>query len=418
MQQRALVTILLPAALWGISITAVATDTGVDQGLAFALRATLTHHPAVKGKYAELDAQGYIIDSAKAGRYPRVSLLANNLDDEVDLSSVRLRQPVWTFGKINTAIKGAEAGFTAEQWGLLQVQRQLLEDTAAAYAKIEGISQREQVARDNIIQHEQLFQRIERRQQGALATEADVELANSRLIQARIQRQAISGELQVALSELQSLTQIHVTIDIPVDPVLAELPPQEEVEILALENSADVQFKRELLNVAQLEIKKEKTAARPDIFFHVVHDLTDSRINVDRTRVGLNFVASYDGMGLQARGQVKSAIERSNAAKYDLDATLIDVRRRVSALMLNRKVQQDSIQAQREVVDSLTATMASFMRQYESGRKSWVEVLNTQRELTEQRLLLAQIQNDWLILSLRVATLIGSLDQQAGIEAL
>ena len=87
-------------------------------------------------------------------------------------------------------------------------------------------------------------------------------------------------------------------------------------------------------------------------------------------------------------------------------------------LMLNRQVLQNSIQSQRQVVDSLTDTLASFMRQYQSGRKSWMEVLNTQRELTQQRLQLSQIQNNWLILSLRVATMIGNLDQQTDRQAL
>jgi len=410
---------LLPVVLWSINIAPLAAaEEVVEQGLISALRATLTHHPAVKGKHAELDAQGYMVDSAKAGRYPTFSLQANNLDDEVNQSSVRLQQPVWTFGKISSAIDEAEAGYTAEQWGLLQVKRQLIVDTAATYAKVEGIHRRERVAWDNLAQHKQLFQRIERRQKGALATEADVQLANSRLIQARVQREGIVGELQVALSELRALTQIPVATEVPVDPALAELPSREEVENLALEKSADVQFKRQRVNVARLEIEKERAASKPNIYFQVDHDLNDSQVNVDRTRVGLNFVASYDGLGLRSRGQVKSAVARSNAAQYDLDATLNEVRRSISVLLVNRKVQQGLILSQREVVDSLTATMASFMRQYESGRKSWVEVLNTQRELTEQRLLLAQIENDWLILSLRVATLIGSLDQQAGIKAL
>ncbi|HAZ95346.1 MAG TPA: transporter, partial [Porticoccaceae bacterium] len=60
------------------------------------------------------------------GRYPTLSLQANNLNDELNQGSVRLQQPLWTFGKINNAIQRAEANYTAEQWALLQVQRQLI----------------------------------------------------------------------------------------------------------------------------------------------------------------------------------------------------------------------------------------------------------------------------------------------------
>lgn len=396
----------------------MAAEQSGHQGLAFALRATLTHHPAVKGKYAEVDAQSHAIASAKAGRLPTLSFQANNLDDQNNQSAVRFQQPLWTFGKIASEIEGAEAGLSAEQWDMLQVQRQLMEETAVTYAKIEGIQRREQVADVNVTQHEALFQRIARRQRGSLATEADVKLARSRLIQARVQRQNIGGERLVALSELQGLTQIPVATAEPVDPLLAELPSEQQVATLALENSADVQFKRQSLKVSEVDIKKEKAASKPNLFFQVDHDVGDLAIDQDRTRYGLNFVASFDGLGFRARGQVQGAVARSNAAKYDLHATQNDLKRRISVLMLNRKVQQDSIVAQREVVDSLSATLDSFMRQYQSGRKTWVEVLNTQRELTQQRMVLAQGQNDRLILSLRVATLIGNLDQLAGVQIL
>jgi adhesin transport system outer membrane protein len=394
------------------------SSSAVDQGLVFALQATLTYHPALKGKQAELDAQSYTVDSAKAGRYPTLSLQANNLNDEFNQGSVRLQQPLWTFGKISSAIEQAEAKFSAQQWELLQVQRQLIEETAVTYARVQGIKAREQVASDDISQHKQFFQRIQRRQQGLLDSEADVMLARSRLIQARVQRDNIRGELLVTLSELQSLTQIYVGADSPVDAQLAELPDLPQVEHFALSNSADLQLKRERLEVAKLAIKQEKAASKPNLYLQVDHDVGDSLINTQRTRYGVNFVASYEGFGLRSRGQVKTAVARSNAAKYELDATINGVKRQVSMLMLNRQVLQNSIQSQRQVVDSLTDTLASFMRQYQSGRKSWMEVLNTQRELTQQRLQLSQIQNNWLILSLRVATMIGNLDQQTDRQAL
>jgi adhesin transport system outer membrane protein len=39
-----------------------------------------------------------------------------------------------------------------------------------------------------------------------------------------------------------------------------------------------------------------------------------------------------------------------------------------------------------------------------------------QRELTASQMQLVQSKNDWLILSLRVASLTGGLDQQAGLN--
>lgn len=41
-----------------------------------ALAATLTHHPAISGKRAEVEAKKYASDSARAQRYPTLSLQA------------------------------------------------------------------------------------------------------------------------------------------------------------------------------------------------------------------------------------------------------------------------------------------------------------------------------------------------------
>jgi len=387
-------------------------------GLGNALRATLSNHPAVKGKQAEVNAQSFVIDSAKAARYPTLSLQANTLDDEFAQSSVRLQQPIFSFGKINTAIEQARSGFKVELLDLQQVQRQLLEDTAAAYALVEGINRREQVAIESINQHEELFDRIVRRKAGQLATEADVQLANSRLIQARTTQIKTTGELQIALSELRALTQVNVDSNVPVDLSLIDLPSRLQVERLALEHSADVLLKRERVKVAKLDIKLAKVASRPTLSFRVEHSFSDSLVNVEQTRTGLVFESSFDGLGFHSRARTKGAMAKWEAAQYDLDATMSEVRLRANILMENRQVQENLIQAQGASVVALTSTLESFIRQYEVGLKSWVEVLNTQRELTGLRMQLSQMETEHLVLSLRVAALIGNLDEQAGINTL
>jgi len=384
-------------------------------GFAAALQATLAHNPAVKGKQAEVNAKVYNVDSAKAGRYPTLSVQANNLNDNVDQGTLRLDQPLWAFGKIDTAIEQAQASVTADQWQLLQVKRQLLEETAVAYANIDGIRQRELIAKNNNAEHQRLHQRISRRSKGQLASEADVRLSYSRLLQARTQLQRLQGELLVAHTGLHALTQINVDTHEAVDLTLAALPSLAEVNRLAKVNSANIHFKHQQLAVVKLTVKSEKLASSPTIYFRVEHDVFDHGAFVDETRVGLAFESSFEGLGLVAYGRVNGAKSRLEAAKYDLSVALNELSRKVNTLMINRRVQNDLKYSQGLTVEAVEATMASFLRQYETGRKSWVEVLNTQRELTETRLLFSQIKSQWLSLSLKLAAIIGSLDEPAGL---
>src|SRR5207245_2595134 len=57
-------------------------------------------------------------------------------------------------------------------------------------------------------------------------------------------------------------------------------------------------------------------------------------------------------------------------------------------------------------VAALDASMASFMRQFEAGRKSWLELLNTQREVVDARIALsrARTSRDQSALRLMVNT--------------
>ena len=191
-----------------------------------------------------------------------------------------------------------------------------------------------------------------------------------------------------------------------------------DVEVLALEKSADVGYKRYLVDVARLGLQKEKVASLPDVYLRVEHEVLDAYAHVDETRVGLVIEGNLEGLGLVTRGRIGGAASALAAAGHDLGVVVNDVQRRVSTLMINRNVLQALAESQRAAVEAEEATLASFLRQYETGRKSLVDMLNSQRELTALRLQLVQIENDWLIVSMRLAALTGGLDRLAGIESL
>ena len=401
--------LLLPGA------RALATPPG-GTGLLPALMAALKNHPAVKGVQSELAGQGFNIDTARAERYPNLSGQFSKQDDGSDYGTLQLRQPLWAFGKIDIPIAQAKEQYRVKELGLLQVQRQLLEETAAAYAAVLGTRRQLAVADENIAEHQTLYQRIERRRAGKLASDADVQLALSRLSQAESQREKLSGALRVALAELRALTQIEINADTPVDPNLLTLPDPAGVKSLARKNNADILLKQQLIEVAKNTVRLEKVASTPTLYAEAERDYLDST-NANETRLGIVIEGRLGGAGLGIFSRVKSASARVEAARQDLGSTRNDVELRIDNLLTNLSLQSRLQQAQRHSVSAVRETRASFMRQYDTGRKTWIEVLNIQRELTEQRLQLVQADNGWLSLSLRIAVSIGQLDAAVGIAA-
>lgn len=387
-----------------------------ESGLAAALVAVIEYNPSIRGKMAELEAQGYVVETTRAARYPSFSVSANNTNEEFgDQGTASLSQPIYAFGKINTSIDAAKAQFSAEQWDLLRVQRGLLEQAAVAYVGIDGIRLRLSVAELNIAEHDTLYQRIERREQGQLASEADVLLANSRLIQAQAQKQRIDGEYQVAVAELRALTLIDVNTDQAVDSTMLNLQSEFSLQDMALNNSAEIGFQRQQYEVAELSVKSERLSSLPTLYARAEHDFLDQRVNQDTTRLGLVLEADLDGFGFATRGRIRSAAARLSAAEQQIRVSTQEIRRQISVLVANRDAQANLIVAQQETIVAVEATLESFIRQYETGRKSWVEVLNTQRDLTNLRFDLVQYETDLLTLSMRIEALIGGLDEIAGI---
>lgn len=388
------------------------------QGLLLALQSTLRLHPAVRGKLAEVESKRFAGESARAQRYPSLSTQWA-LQNEGQPGSVRARQPIWAFGRIDSTIAYADVDAQAEVADLLRVQRQLLDQAAVAYVRAHGARLRAQVGEDNQTQLQRLYERIKRRELGQLASPADVRLAQARLTQARAQRDRLESEWQLAQTELDALTQIPVDSRVAVPAEIRALgaaPTLDALLAAAQAQHADLRLKDQHTQLTEADITKEKLAAMPGVFIQADHSFNSAAGQGSNSSIGFVFEAGLDNLGFATRGRVRGAEARRDAARADRDSTLSEVQRLIKSLHLQRQTQHQMIASQQQSVDELLSLLASYQRQYEAGYKSWLEVLNMQRELTEQRLLYVQAETDWLTHALRLAALLGSLDSLSGLS--
>ena len=382
-----------------------------DSGVEAALRSTLSYHPILRGKRALVEAKGFASDMARAQRLPSLSGEVASHDNNSNDILVRVRQPLWTFGRIDSGIAYADLDTLTEQADLLRIQRQLMDQTVSAYSKVQGSQHRLGVAEDNIAGLDSLYQHIQRREQGRLASMADVRLARARLVQARSQKARFEGDVSVAKAELLALTQAPVNTEQVVASRLTQLPDVDELERLAQAASADVLLKKQQISLAQEDVNREKTAQLPVVYFQVDH--TYSSVSNSDTRLSIVLDARFDEMGFSTKGRNNAAGARLNADMEDLNTTRNDISRQVSSLSYFRMQQYNLMDTQKQSVHELTEILASYQRQYKAGKKAWLEVLNMQRELTEQRLQYVQAKSDWLTYTLKLASLSGLLDTVA-----
>lgn len=380
-------------------------------GLPHALQATLTYNPAVKSQQSELAARGDAVDVAKSGRYPSMRGSFGSDDDAV--SYIELEQPLWTFGKVSSAIATEQAGFSLQQQRLLQVQRELMEKTAAAYTQVQSARLKLTVAKENYKEHKSLYERIQRRQAGQLASKADVNLAESRLLGARSDMLSYQSDLQAQLNELYALTRVQVASHQPVAEGLLQLPASAALKEQILSHSALVSLAVKRVNLAKAQLKQTEAAPLPTLSMQVQQYMLDS--NDNETRVGLVLDGALDGMGFTSYSQTRGAQKAIVAAEYELDNMRNEIDRQSENLLVNLRLQVGLRNTKLESVDALEKTMRSFLRQYETNRKTWVEVLNQQRELTSMRYSLISTDQQYSTLALKLAIMAGKLDALAGV---
>lgn len=402
-----------------LGVLALPVNAQQADGLQAALQAALTLHPAISGKQSQIKAREYSADAARAQRYPSLTAQAQQYsgdnrdattgDDLSTPMTLRARQPVWAFGRIDKSIAFADADTDVERVDLLRVQRQLLEQTAVAYASVLGSRQRLQVVEASLAAHQSLFDQISRREQGQLASTADVRLAATRLSQSKARVERYAGELEIAESDLLALTQVPVAAKQPVASGLLQVSEGETLRQAALQGSAEVRFKKQEIERAKAGVDQAKTASMPTVYLQAEQDY-DQPSYRDDTRVSVVFEGTLEGMGFATRGRTGAAVAQQSAAEDDLTYAVNELERSVRRLQRNRELQAELIQVQGDSLTELEAVLGSYQRQYAAGTKSWLDVLNIQRELSEQQLQLVQAQSDWVIYSLQLAALTGGLD--------
>ena len=388
-------------------------------GLFAALRSTMLHHPSLASQQALVRSKEASADSARAARLPTLGASAGTgqISGYTDsrTTTLSVSQPLWAFGRIDSAIDYADNDTVAQQATAWATRRELLEDTAVAYANIQGIRERLAVAESNVNNHQALQEQIQRRAQGGLASPADVSLAKARLLQARSSLEQAKSDLRTAESTLLSLTQVPIASELPIPGSILKLPADTSIQEQILAQSATVRAREAAVTLAEADVERQRTSSRPTVSLQAARNEYSGMPNQrNNNTVNVVVTGTMEGLGLVSRGLQNAALERVESARQDLAEQRHSEDIQTRQLLDQRDANQTLIAGYEQSVVELSGTLASFRRQYESGYKSWLDVLNAVRELTEQQQALVSVRSAWRVDCLRLAARTGRMDDTTG----
>jgi len=369
------------------------------------LERSLASYPLIASRDAEFRAAGHDLSAAEWGRFPSLSALSRR-EDRADVSdrSVQMSLPLWAGGGIQGRIEVSRARRDVSEADLLAAQQTVIGDVGQSlidYLRLEYVMT---AALENVREHQRLMDLIERRVAAEFSPAADLVIAQSRLQLAKAEQIQLMRQYEVTRTSLQQYIGVAVEDVIgPVQPgwiddIVKQRPSiggasSENSPLLdkVLQFSPELAVSRERQAQARAEISVVRSQALPRLSLGYEHAWR-SRDGLDQeSGVGFLLLQVDTGAGLSAVESVRAAESRRLAA---MESTIL-AERQLSSQVRILLTEIDSLSAElqpaRVAFESAVSTVSSTLRQYQIGRKGWLDVLNAQREKTQAQFALAAV---------------------------
>ena len=388
----------------------VAFQAPAVQDLKALLRNALERYPSIAARRQEFAAAQGALEGARWQRYPSLSVSGAALGSNgAAPSTVSVQQILWSGGRIDGSIAAADSRMTAAAAGTLVEEQIVLERTVAAYVELQRQQARLVASEENVRRHTELYGLIARRVGQEVSSAADSALATARLAQARAERQQISAAIGNARAALQSLSGEAVRTVVALDAPILGFASVQEALAAAESFSPEIARQRSLAAAATSDIDVRKGQLMPTLAARVEHlrnPIIGVNSSTDRALLAFEF---QPGAGLSAFSAVREAEARRLAAMSAVEGSRLDLEQKLNAAWIDAQSSATQREPLRILARTNVAIVDSFLRQYRVGRKSWLDVLNAQREAVQALYALADVDSQALSGALRVRLVTGAL---------
>lgn len=394
-----------------------------SQPLEELIREAVESHPSILSGVDQVNASEYVLKAAKWEYYPTPSVSyesAYGSDSDLSLrgddyvARVRLQQPLWTGGRIKAGVGRAKAGLAINNSQLQQTRRDIAVSVIQAYGQWYAGLLRLNAWQNSIAIHERLIEQVKHRVEEGVSAQSDLSLAQGRYESASAQLSAASASQEVSLSRLSQLVGRELELYPPSRLLDSEIiqTSYQELQTQAEEISPKVMQALSGVEDAAELIKQKKSEIWPDVYLRVEHQMGDySLANYDnQTRIYVGFQSRF-GAGLSTISGVDEARSRRRSALYEVEVQRRAVREQVQADYYLARSLQDQIAALNLSLETAIAVYESYGDQFLAGRKTWLDVMNSARDMVGIEVQLADAKTTELVILWRLNVITKGLPQ-------
>lgn len=390
--------------------------TSAAQVLERLMALALASHPSAQSQRAQLQFAQSNLDSARWQFYPTPSIAVEqahtastdpSFRGDNRVATLRLQQPLYTGGRLSAGMDKAKASLEIGQSALEEVEQQLGLRVVQAYGEWMSAHLKTQAQEKSVSTHIRLSEQVKRRIGVGTSAGSDLVLAMARLESVHAESLANRTQGEMALARLNQL--LGSPVDIAnLTALLApvrELPADSQALLAqALEKSPAIQKAQALARVQEAVILERRAELSPEVYLRLERQYGNFSLPNTSPENRLFFgLSSRFGAGLSSLTNVEAARTQHQAALADIEVQSRNVAEQVltdQALALSSARRLQAVQA---ALNANVDVSASYDRQFLAGRKTWIDVMNAARELTQTEMQLADLQASLVAVSWRLA---------------
>jgi adhesin transport system outer membrane protein len=370
----------------GAATLAVSNDEAVSSlaitspspDLSEAITRATNSHPSINAARLNAEAAGSDLKSAKWQRFPSVSLETGvfEQDNYVPTTSAVLDLPLWTSGRIGSTIdRGEYLKLSAEA----AYHEAILEIGLAvnqSYHDVIRLNRRSDVLISNVDEHRKMVHTMERRVAQEVSPQVDLDLARSRLNQVEQQFSLNKAQYDSALQRLRELLSDSAFLP-NLEDSIAPWPIIDQASMVAdglAFSPRKAKLQADAL-AAGAEAKIIVASALPQVSGqYSYNELYGYRFGVvlkAQTDAGFSRFAANDA----AKMRQQSVEMQVNATESSLRDALVNDH--IEYVYASQRIGNANASA-----ESSRRVTESYMRQFISGRRGWLDLMNAVREST------------------------------------
>jgi len=347
-------------------------------GQAFDLAAV--NHPSVRMRQGERAGAQARLEAARWQRYPQLSVQAVAGTSGNQESALVAQVPVWVAGRIDAEVDAATLRVGATAAAVEGAQLAIMEAVLAAFGELSRLRDRSVAASASVEQHARLAALIERRVAAEVSSQADLTLARGRLAQAQGELRQIEVQMAAARSALEQAVGRPVPGVAPMPARALQFPDVDAAVLAARDASPELRRLQREIDAAQRDVQARRAARYPQVVARIRYDLGSGGGSSHQAQLGLDY---QTGPGFAAAAAVREAEARVETLRQEHEAQVQGLSERARTDWTTARVLGQQIEDLQLALRSTQEFAESTDRQYVIGRKSWIEVLNAHREVSQ-----------------------------------